>query len=182
MMVDEVARRYAEAAYEAAGGLDQAEVLAQELAAVDAALREAPELRAAMVHPLIPADRKVRVLARLLGDHLGPLSQRVLRVLFAHGRWSALGGVVAALQERVDRERKRQRVTVRSVVELTAQQLDQVRQALERRLGQSVVLETQLDPSLMGGLEVRVGEETLDRTVARRLRELRDRLLGARAG
>lgn len=180
MMVDEVARTYAEALYQVTGRVDDAERFAGVLHAVDELIQGSAELREVVLHPLIAADAKVRVLERLMGGALDATSARFLRVLFAHGRAAALRGVADALTERVDAEKGRRRATVRSVIALSEAQVQRVREALAARLGGEIVLRTEIDPSLIGGLEVRIGDEVLDLSVARRLRDMRKRLLGAR--
>lgn len=180
MMVDEVARTYADALFGITGKVDQAERQAGELAEVDALVRDSAELREVILHPTVPAEAKVRVLKRLMGDGLDARTARFLEVLFAHGRAAAVRGVADALSARVDEIRNRRRATVRSVVPLDEGQTARVREALQERLGGEVLMRAEIDPTLLGGLEVRVGNEVMDLSVARRLREMRERLVGAR--
>lgn len=180
MMVDEVARTYADALFGITGSVDDAEQAAGELGQVDALVRGSPELREVIWHPMVPADAKVRVLRRLLGDGLDARTERFLRVLFAHGRAAAVRGVAEALSARVDEIRNRRRATVRSVIALDEAQVARVRKALEERLGGEILLDAEIDPTLLGGLEVRVGNEVIDLSVARRLRDMRELLVGSR--
>ncbi len=180
MRVDEVARTYADALFDVTGSVDDAEREASELADVAELVRTSAEVRAVVLHPGIPAQAKVNVLMRLSGEALGARTERFLRILFAHGRAAAIRSVADALESRVDEVRGRRRATVRSVVPLSELQTEAVRHALEARLGGEVLVHAEIDPALLGGLEVRVGDEVLDLTVARRLRELRARLVGTR--
>lgn len=179
-MVDEVARTYAAALFEGTGNVDEAERQAAQLSAVDEWVRGSTELREVILHPMIRADAKVRVLKRLMKEDLDARTEQFLRVLFAHGRATAIRSVADALAQRVDEIRGRRRATVRSVVALDEEQQERLRAALAERLGGEILFQTELDPSLLGGLEVRVGDEVIDLSVARRLRDMRAHLLQTR--
>lgn len=177
MIVDVVSRRYAQALYEAAGDLPTAERQLAQLDAIAEALSESPALRRVIEHPLVAPAAKVRVVVRLLGDDTRPEVRRFLEIAFERGRGGGVAMVAEALRERVDNAMGRHRALVRSVASLGEDQLEAVRDALARRLGGSVEIETEIDESLIGGLEIRVGGQILDLSVARRLRDMRRSLL-----
>jgi len=179
MIVDEAARRYAGALFEAAGDVAAAERYTGELAEISEALEASPELRRVIEHPLLTPGVKEKVLVRLFGDGLSPEVRQFLTVTFTRGRAAQLTRVAEALRDRVDTALGRHRALVRSVAPLDEAQLSAVRGALEQRLGGEVTLATETDPSLLGGIEVRVGNQVLDLSVARRLRDLGRRLASA---
>ena len=69
------------------------------------------------------------------------------------------------------------RATVTSAAPLGVTELDKVRRSLEQRTGKKVILETAVDPELIGGVVARVGDLVLDGSVRTQLEELRRRLL-----
>ncbi|MCL6595001.1 MAG: ATP synthase F1 subunit delta [Firmicutes bacterium] len=182
MIVDEAARRYARALYEAAGGPEAARRCLGQLEEIAQALSESAELRRVVEHPLIAPQVKERVLLRLFGPDLEEAVRRLLAVAFTRGRAGQVAAVADALRAEVDRAEGRRRAVVRSVAPLTDDQVAAVREALERRLGGSVEVSVEVDPALLGGLEIRVGDRVLDLSVARRLRDMRRRLAGTAVG
>jgi F-type H+-transporting ATPase subunit delta len=176
MIVDEAARRYADALFEAAGDPTRATRMSEELGEIVAALGESEALRRVMEHPLLAPEVKERVLVRLFGERLEAELRRLLVALFARGRAGDIDALAEALRDRIDAALGRRRAVVRSVAPLSSEQLQSLRAALEQRLGGSVEIETETDASLIGGLEIRVGGRVLDLSVARRLRDLRRRL------
>lgn len=177
MILNEAARRYADALFAASGDpTDAANNLAQ-LERIAEAVAGSKELRRVIAHPLIEAAIKERILARLEGDGLADAVRRFLAVVCEHGRAAEMGMVVEALRDRVDAALGRHRAWVRSVAALDADQLGALRKALEKRLGGTVEIEAETDASLIGGVEVRVGGQVLDLSLARRLRDLRSHLM-----
>lgn len=181
MIVDEAARRYAQALYGASGNVETAQRYLGELEEIARALAQSGELRRVIEHPLVAARVKVQVLGRLFGDDLGVEVRHFLEVVFERGRASEVGTVAEALRGLVDHELGRHRALVRSVEPLDEAQLLAVREALEKRFGGTVEIATETDQALLGGLEVRVGDRVLDLSVARRLRDLGRRLVGTGA-
>jgi F-type H+-transporting ATPase subunit delta len=181
MIVDEAARRYADALYGAAGDVETAQRYLSELEEIAQALAQSDDLRRVVEHPLVAPEVKERVLVRLFGDGLGEAVRRFLAVAFERGRASEVTTVAEALRARVDTALGRHRALVRSVEPLDDAQVSAVREALQKRLGGTVEIETETDAGLLGGLEIRVGDQILDLSVARRLRDLRRRLVGTGA-
>lgn len=181
MIVDEAARRYAEALFGASGDVETAQRYLGQLEEIAQTLAQSEDLRRVVEHPLVAPEVKERVLVRLFGDDLGTEVRHFLAVVFERGRAGEVTAVAEALRARVDQALGRHRALVRSVEALDASQIDAVREALQKRLGGTVEIETETDAGLLGGLEVRVGGQVLDLSVARRLRDLGRRLVGTGA-
>jgi F-type H+-transporting ATPase subunit delta len=167
MRLEGVARRYALALVDA--------VPEAERSTVDARLAEAAELirtdplRAVWTHPGIPAGQKVGVI-RALGLH--PWVERFLVLLITHRRERLLEpAAVAFHQELLDRSG-----TILAEVR-TARPVDpdwqqRIVSALAARLQHEVEATFQVDPALLGGIEVRYQDELVDATVRGRLKRL----------
>lgn len=171
------ASRYALALFGASA--DPADA-ARNLAALEEiarALAASNELRRALAHPLVSPAAKERVLARLCGGEPSAVMRQFLGVVCEHGRAGEVAMIAEALRVRVDAAQGRHRALVRSVSPLDEGQLTALREALEKRLGGTVEIETETDASLIGGVEIHVGGQVLDLSVARRLRDLRRHLM-----
>jgi F-type H+-transporting ATPase subunit delta len=130
-----------------------------------------------MSSPTMAVADRDRVLVELFGGRALPPVVNLLRVLNRHGRLGLLSSILGLARDAWDRKQGRRPVTVRSAVPLD----DSQRKALEGRLSQLIgatpVLTAEVDPSLIAGLVVQVGDDVYDASVRTQLKRLRDRLI-----
>jgi F-type H+-transporting ATPase subunit delta len=173
---DTAARRYAEAAFEVAMRDGSLERWRPEL---DLAAGIAGDERAldVLANPSVPLERRSKALDALLGDRVSRPVRNLIQLMLRRGRIEQLPRVAAEFR-RLDDER--QGITHAIATSATALTPDEVR-ALTARLEQStggrISLDTQVDPSLLGGLVVRVGDRMIDGSVRGRLERLRNQLI-----
>lgn len=163
------------AASEDAGTLDRVE---DELFRFARMLAAQPQLQSVFDDPGLPADRKLAVLDDLLAERVDPatllLLQHVVRTPRRRTLEDALGDLVELSAER--RGRLLAEVTVAEP--MTAEQQNRLRGILTRLYGREVEVQVGVDPTVLGGVRVLVGDEIIDGTVTRRLAEARQRLTG----
>jgi F-type H+-transporting ATPase subunit delta len=172
----ELTRNYAEALLQASG--DQAEAVVEELEGIKAEILDAhPDFAALLASPTTPPAAKDRLLAETLdGRALDPVV-RFLRVLNRHGRLSILPAVIRQARATLDRRLNRKAVTVRSAVPLDEAQQAALRDRLAALVDATPVVTLEVDPALIGGLVVQVGDAVYDASVRNRLERLRGRLM-----
>jgi F-type H+-transporting ATPase subunit delta len=174
------ARPYVDALFEVAGGPDAVEALLPSLDTVARALETNEELRAFLANPGVGRKEKRGLVEALGGSVNAPvLATRLLRALLDRGRVLRLPAVLAAIRDRVDRERGVVEATVRTATPLAADAEASIRAALESRTGARVRVRTELDPSLLSGFVVRLGSELFDASLSRRLDKARKALESA---
>jgi F-type H+-transporting ATPase subunit delta len=162
---------YAAAAYELA-----LEAWTQPLGAVQRALKADPALRAAALDPGGSVQARLALLSNAVpGGLAGPLRQFLGNLLEA-GQLDQLEPILVELERLVRRRAVRQVAQVTSAVPLTAQEQEALRARLARRFGADLELEFHVDPAVLGGVYLRVGDQVIDGTVAGKLARLRDRL------
>ncbi|GAA3835908.1 F0F1 ATP synthase subunit delta [Sphaerisporangium flaviroseum] len=137
-----------------------------------------PDLRLALVDPAIPADAKSRLLAELLGDKVAPTSLRLITQLVQHPRGRSLERGLDEYIRLVAEQRQQLVAVVRSAVPLTDGQRQRLATWLRTTYGRDVHLNTEVDPRVVGGFSVRLGDEMIDTTIAGRIEEVRRRLAG----
>lgn len=122
--------------------------------------------------------RKVRepILEAALANNASPLVANFIRVLNRNNRLDLLQACAAAYRELMDARSGRVRVLVKSAVELSPQQRDGLKKTLAESLNKEPVLNLRVDPELLGGLVVQVGDKIYDTSVRSRLEELRNQL------
>jgi F-type H+-transporting ATPase subunit delta len=173
--LEEVAVEAVAASAQAAGTLDDVE---DELFRFGRVVAADPALRAALTDVALPQERKSGLVDALLAQRTAPVTVTLVRraVTVAHG-----GGFeqeltrfaqIAALR------RARLVAHVRVARPLDPAQRERLQAGLTRTYGREVHLNVEVDPSVLGGVEVRIGDEVIDGTVASRLDEARRRLAG----
>ncbi len=174
------ARRYAEAALELArrdGTLDDwlAELsLAVELVGVD-------EAATVVDNPAIAWDRRRAIIAGILGSDVGTPTRNLVLLLAKRGRLAILPRVADEFKRLVDRERGLVVANVISAQPLEPAELAAIAERVQVMTGSRVEVQAAVDPELIGGLTVRVGDRLIDASVRGRLARLRDSLVaGAR--
>lgn len=176
-------RIYAETLLQVAQDEGRVDAIADEAEAMRAVLRDTPKLSAFLESPRIGRETKKAVLRAALEGRVSETTVHFLEVVIERDRIELLEPILAELSALVGELRNEQRVVVTSAVPLTQALREQLRSTLARATGRGIVLRERIDPSLMAGVVVQVGDTLIDGSVRTRLQNLRERLLAAsRAG
>jgi F-type H+-transporting ATPase subunit delta len=165
---------YAAALYAVGKAEGQLPIVADELFAFARAVETSDQLRDALSDPHLPAERRQQVVEELLGRRASDVTLGLVSMMVATGRGDDLPEVVDYLLELNAAEHGQEVAEVRTAVDLDAEQRQRLAQALERTVGHPVDLRVIVDPSVIGGLVVRVGDQVIDGSVRHRLAELRE--------
>lgn len=173
-----VAATYAEALFEAATEADAVNAVAADISAFARAMRESSELRAVLTSPEVNMRAKKGTLADLTeGAH--PLTTNFLQVLIDRGRIADFPEIARAFEERVARAEHRLEVEAITAVPMPDDLRKRVVQRIQGQTGATVDLTESVDPDIVGGLVLRIGEVVVDGSLRRRLDELRHTLQAA---
>lgn len=135
-------------------------------------------LRTALTDPTVEADRKQALLEDLLGDRVAPESQLLLRQAFVSLRGRGFDRVLESFGEIAAQRRNRLVASVVVAAPLTEDQRGRLAGALARIYGREPHLDIEVDPDVVGGIRVAIGDEVIDGTVATRLMVLRRAFAG----
>ena len=135
-----------------------------------------PKFAAVLASALVSADAKLKMIDRVVASRVSKITQHSLSVLAKHGRLDALRAVAVALREQYDVLRGRVRVEVRTAVPLNGQ-LPALTDQLRRMFGGEPQIESKVDPKLIGGIILRVGDMIYDGSVATQLKNLCDQMI-----
>lgn len=180
-MIDaSVARRYARALLSL--GLEEArhEQYGDELDAVLQALDQSREAASFLKNPgYTPEQRHSAVAALASALKLSPVMVSFLRLLVDRQRIPDLAQVGRAYRALLDRQVGRVRATVTSAAPLSEKQTAELRAAIEKMTGRTIVLDTKTDPSIIGGVVTQVGATQFDGSLRTQLERMRDALKAA---
>ena len=141
------------------------------------AMREDRTLKTFLESPKIAASQKIEILARALGKRVPPLFLRFLQTVVTKRRQMLIPVIASEYRALIDESEDRVHANVTVAREPAEPEKDALARQLSRVLGKRVVPHITLNPAILGGLIVKVGDTVMDGSVRRRLATLRSRML-----
>lgn len=169
--------QYANALADVALAQGAADAALKQLGDFAAAFAGSPELRNFLASPAVPRDAKHGVIEKIcsrVGG--GKIIRNFLFVIADHRRTQLIPEVIAAFHEVIRQRQGVAEATVSSAVEVSAAQKKEMAAMLARLTGKKIEAKYALDPALLGGAVVRIGDTIYDGSLRSRLNELRARL------
>jgi F-type H+-transporting ATPase subunit delta len=174
MIVVSIARRYAKALFSLADEQGQVEQWSSGLDALGRALASSPELRDTLASPLFDKDQRRNVVAALAkGLGFGETANNVLFRLADRDRLADLPAIIQTFRDLADARLGRIRAKVTSAVPLSAEETRRIAGKLAQSQKGEVIVESSVDPALLGGVVAQVGSLVYDGSVRSQLEELR---------
>lgn len=176
MASDEAARRYAQAAFDIAVADGTIEQWRSELDDIASVLAES-ELARTFADDRIPLEERYALVDRVLD--ISPKATNLSKLLVQKGRSRGARFVERAFSRMADERENKVDVDIASAVELTPEHLASIEQSLAQSIGKTIRATVSVDPGLVGGIVIRVGDQLIDGSVRTRLRRLQRQLEGA---
>lgn len=176
--MQEIAEVYARALFEAANENDVLDRVHDELGEIVAALEENDELQTFFFSPYFSSDEKKEGVGKVLSD-ADERTVNFLELLAERHRMPLLFRIQRDFDELWAKEKRLLPVAVTSAVELDDKLVKEIGKRIEEQTGQEVELTSKVDPYVLGGLVVRVGNMVLDASVRNRLEQLRKQVARA---
>ena len=171
-----VARRYARALYQEAEARGAVERTDEDVQALREALDASRELTALFESPVVAREKKEAVARRLFEGKVGDLTMRFVLLLLEKEREDLLPAVARAYGALRDERLGVVEASVRTARPLGFDETRRLEETLAQRTGKQVRLRMEVDPALIGGLVVRIGDKVYDRSVRHQLGLLREQL------
>ena len=175
-----IARNYAETLLALAGKAGDLRGWGAMLSDVATAMETTPKLRLFLESPRVSAAEKNKVLGEALQDRMPRLMVRYLQSLVSHRRQMLIPEIASEYQDLVDAKEGRIHARITVARETDDSERGMIARELSRVFGKDVVPHVTVDPSILGGLIVHVGDTVLDGSVRKRLASLRRRMLTGR--
>jgi F-type H+-transporting ATPase subunit delta len=166
-----LARPYARAAFQAAHDADSLGEWSERLT-LAAAIAAAGEMRELIDNPRIGRDRLIEVFRDVGAEKFDDRFINFLRTIGQNNRFELLPEIAAQFEYLRREAQKRIHVRVTSAYPLESAEQDNLAERLRKRFDREVDLEVDVDPSLIGGVIIRAGDEVIDGSVRGRLEQL----------
>jgi F-type H+-transporting ATPase subunit delta len=164
---------YAKALLGAAEKAGQADQVVEELESlVTDVLNKLPQLEEALKTPRLTHEERLTILDKAFGGRLSPTLLTFLKVVSKHGRLDCLRAIARAARKQVNASRGRVEVIVETAYPLSNPLRERITGRLTQLLGRQVMLTTDVNEDLLGGLMVRVGDTVYDASLAARLKRM----------
>jgi F-type H+-transporting ATPase subunit delta len=173
-IVEGMAGRYASALFDLAKEASQIKEVEAELTKFKALLDESEDLRRMVRSPVISSEEQARAMDAIMARAgIGGLAGNFLKLLSSNRRLFAVGDMIKGFRSLAAKERGEVTAEVASAVVLSDAQVQELKTALKATIGKDVTLATRVDPSLLGGLVVKVGSRMIDSSLKTKLQNLK---------
>jgi ATP synthase F1 delta subunit len=176
--VEEIARVYAEALFEAAKEKGKLDAIHEQLGEFADALADNREMQLFLFSPYFSSAEKVEGLEKAIAD-AEPELVNFLELLVEKHRMPVIFRIRRQLDELWKKENKRLDVTVTSAIELDPDVVESIGKRIEEQTGQTIELQSRVDENVLGGVVLQVGNVVLDASIRNRLEKLRKTVAAA---
>ncbi|CCB67928.1 ATP synthase F1, delta subunit [Hyphomicrobium sp. MC1] len=180
--VDGVAGRYASALFELAKESSNIEGIESDLVNFQSLLDESPDLVRLVCSPVIAADDQEKAMAAILDRAgIGGLTANFLKLVTANRRLFVIQDMIKVYRSLAAKARGEITAEVTSAFALNDEQISALKETLKASVGKDVTLQSRVDPSILGGLIVKVGSRMIDSSLKTKLQNMKTALNGAGA-
>ena len=176
MASEGIAKRYALALFQVAEEKGDCWQYVKELNGVEKALEVYPELKSALWSPMVDDGVKKSILKQLFVERVSPPVLNFLFLLIDKGRFELFAGMAAAFVKLCLEASGEMEAMVESALPLPEELQTALAEALSKKKGKQVKLKTRVNPDLLGGLVVTMGDQMIDMSLKGRLKEIQENL------
>ena len=169
----QVASRYAKSLIDLAEEQNSVEAVKADIVSFVSVLRKNSQLQAVLKNPIVGTDKKIAILNQLFGNSFHKIILTFFKIVISRGRSEVLYATAKEFMSEYDRRMGIIHAVVSSAVPLTDEQKDQVRQIVTEATNSQVVLESKVDPDLIGGFVLKVGDKQVDASISSSLSKLK---------
>ncbi|MGL4980322.1 MAG: ATP synthase F1 subunit delta [Fusobacteriaceae bacterium] len=170
-MVDRVGNRYAEAIYHLALEEKKVSEIHKILQEVDSLYKENMDFKQFLTHPLIGREEKHNLISKIFGDEDG-LEQNILFYLIDKGRINEIKSIAQEFKLLYYKDNNITDVKAIFAKEISSEQKERLVEKLKKSTGKTINLEVLLEPELIGGGIIRIGDKVIDGSIRSQLQTL----------
>lgn len=175
-MAELAVRPYATAIFEIAKEQNATKEFAQQIKVVIDVIEEDKQFIELLLHPKITQIEKIELIDTVFKGKVADAITGLFIIILDKGRQNILIDVLKEFLEMVNEDLGIITATITSAVELNMKQLEQIKEKIQTATKKDVTLDTKVDPALIGGMIIRVGDNIVDASISGRIRELKEGL------
>ncbi|AJY74563.1 F0F1 ATP synthase subunit delta [Paenibacillus beijingensis] len=168
-----VAKRYAKALFEIALQHNLVAEVEEQLKLVVDTLKQDQEIERFLTFPNIDVSKKIELIKGAFADRVSSIVSNTIALLISRGRSDIIHDVYEAFRKVAGEATGRSHATVFTAQPLTAEELAKIEARFGSASGKQIAAEQVVDPSLLGGIQVRIGDRLYDGSLAGKLERLR---------
>ena len=172
MATARVASRYAKALLSLAEERGELDAVANDLTTLDEVIGGSADLAVMLKSPVVKADKKQAVLEAVFSNHVSALTLGYLRILVGKGREGLIGDLAIEGKNQLRLMRNVKEVSLTTAAPLTAELREKVLGQVAKVHNGDVELQEQVDPNILGGYILKMGDQMVDASIKRQLRSL----------
>ena len=174
--MNRVAKRYTKALFELAQEYKILDKVEKDMELIGKLINESQDFRDFLSNPLITETSKQEILRELLANRIQKVTFQFLELLAEKRRIAVLPAVVQQFREMLLEYQRILEGELISAVPLEKKQFESIKKHLEEMLGQTVTLQTKIQPEIIGGFVVRIQDLVIDNSIRLQLNKLREKL------
>ena len=171
-----VAKRYGQALFDLASEKNMLDQLEKELTQVLEVIEESHELKKILEQRLIRSETKQEIFRKVYSGTISPVTMNFLLLILHKRREMVLNQIVSQFLNLANEARGIVKAQVKSAAQLSFEQLEKLRESLEKITGKNILLESAVDERLIGGLVVKIGDRIIDGSISTKLKMLEKHL------
>jgi F-type H+-transporting ATPase subunit delta len=172
MTESRVSHRYAKSLIDLSLEKGQLEQVREDMQLVHTSVRDSRELELMLKSPVIKTDKKQEVLKAVFGGKIGVLTTEFIDIITRKRRESELGAIASAFLSRYKKHKQILTAVITTASGLDDKLRSQVMEIVRSKTGSQVELVEQVDKELIGGFVLRVGDNQVDASILRQIRNL----------
>lgn len=169
--------RYAKSILGLAEERKEVELVRDDFELIESVCESNPDFLAMLRSPLIGSDKKQKVLDLVFGGKLSKMTSEFISIVIRKKREKYLFDIAVRFGELYDRTHNITRAIVTSATALSDAQRKTIQELVEKQMETSLKLEEQIDPELIGGFTLKIGDTLFDGSISSRFRELKKEFL-----
>jgi F-type H+-transporting ATPase subunit delta len=177
MISESLSRRYSVAVFNLAQSKNVLDDVAEEFALIDGILRKNDKFRYFLFSPKIATAEKQQVLKSIFGDTITPTLLNFFFLVIDKKRQTLLLTMYKHFSTLYDNHRNRMEITIRPAVALDSDTHAEIKRVFEKATSKTVKIREEVDPSIVGGLKIRVNHTVYDSSILYSLSRMKDLLL-----
>lgn len=168
-----IADRYSDALVEIAkDGKLTFEQISTDLNLVKNILTTSKDLGECLTNPLVSTENKKEIIEKVFSSEINELIVNFLKVLVDKNRFDIFADVLDAYSKSLDKENNISRIQVTSAVEMSDDSKKKLKQKLEEKMKKNVVLDLDINPDIIAGLLIKIGDNIIDMSLKHKLEDL----------